>query len=70
MRPMLESVAPVTVSMPRLWFSMMEVGRDSSAPAATVCVSVCETTSMDSMAFSLNVTSTVMSPPLPVPTPV
>ena len=36
----------------------------------TVCVSVCETTSMDSMAFSLNVTSTVMSPPLPVPTPV
>jgi len=69
-RPMLESVAPDMVSTPRLWYFTISSGSVSSAPVATVGVSDWETTSMDSMAVSLNVTSTVMSPPLPEPTPV
>ena len=65
----LDTVAPVQPSMPRLWASMMAWGRISRALAATVGVSDCETTSMDSMASSVNVTLTVTLPPLPTAVP-
>ena len=64
-RPLLLSVAPVITSMARDWLATISAGISAMATSLTPSVSMWSTTSTFSMALSLSVTATVISPFLP-----